>query len=42
LLSALIFTFLLQMSYLTGMVLKGSTRAIITQPVDAVSGSNVH
>lgn len=40
--SALIFALLLQMSYLTGMVLKSSTRAITTPPVDAVSGANVH
>ncbi|MEH2492807.1 hypothetical protein [Bradyrhizobium sp. AZCC 2230] len=39
--SALIFALLLQMSYLTGMVLKGSTKAFFTRPVDAVSGSNV-
>lgn len=40
--SALIFAVLLQMSYLTGMALRGSTRVTIAQPVDAVSGSNMH
>jgi len=40
--SALMFAFLLQLSYLTGMVLKGSTRESVPQPGDAVSGANVH
>lgn len=40
--SALIFAFLLQLSYLAGMVLKGSTRGSIPQPVDAISGANLH
>ncbi|MBR0725013.1 hypothetical protein [Bradyrhizobium manausense] len=40
--SALIFAVLLQMSYLTGMVLRSSSRATIARPVDVASGSSAH